>query len=88
MGCLFFPLFFLTGLYQLFAIADGIEHYFGWTDTTLAWFIAIFTTYIPFLGTALGIYGALNAWGWELWQTILLFGWWYPLAILSVFIND
>lgn len=58
--------YFVLGIYQLAAIAAGIEY---WLE--LPWiisiFIAFFITYIPLIGTAMGVLGAVTAWGWS-WQ--------------------
>jgi hypothetical protein len=62
-----------AGFVQIFAIVAGIKVWLGWG--TVASFIgAIFTTYIPFAGQGLGIYGAVIGWDWPLIQAILLFG--------------
>lgn len=58
--------YFVLGIYQLAAIVAGIEY---WLE--LPWiisiFIAFFITYIPLVGTAMGVLGAVTAWGWS-WQ--------------------
>ena len=62
-----------AGFVQIFAIVAGIKVWLGWG--TVASFIgAIFTTYIPFAGQGLGIYGAVIGWDWPLIQAILFFG--------------
>ena len=54
----------MLGIYQLAAIIAGIEY---WLE--LPWiisiFIAFFITYIPLIGTAMGVLGAVTAWGWS-----------------------
>jgi hypothetical protein len=80
--------YMVVGFVQIFAIVAGIKVWLGWG--TVASFIgAIVTTYIPFAGQGLGIYGAVVGWDWPLIQAILLFG--GPLLIVVVvglFSND
>jgi hypothetical protein len=60
------------GLFQLFAIMDGLEKWLG-----LHWILAapaaLFLTYIPIVGSVVGVIGAVNAWGWTWLQAIGLF---------------
>lgn len=64
--------YILLGLFQLAAIMAGLEEWLG-----LHWIFAImlasFIAYIPLLGTIVGVMGAMEAWHWDLWQSIGLF---------------
>jgi hypothetical protein len=70
--------FFAIGLFQLFAIMDGVQYYLG-VGGFISFVIAGFTTYIPLLGIFLGVVGAMNAWGWSFFSAALLFG--FPLLL-------
>jgi hypothetical protein len=72
--------FFAIGLVQLFAIADGISYGMGWGGFA-SFIAAAFTTYVPLLGSVLGVYGATHAWDWGILQSIALFFWYIPFAI-------
>jgi hypothetical protein len=70
---------FLTiGFVQLFAIASGVQ-YGTEFPLWMSYVIAVLTTYIPILGSVLGVYGAINAWDWSLVQALLLFFWYVPV---------
>lgn len=86
---LFFRIaYFVIGFAQLFAIVDGIEYATG-IGGVFGFIIAIFTTYIPFLGAGLGVYGAVNVWDWSMIQSIVLFFWFVPAFILvAIFTRD
>lgn len=73
--------YFVIGLVQLFAIVDGIDYAWG-VGGFLGFIIAVFVTYVPFVGAGFGVYGAVNAWGWELLQALVLFFWFVPVLIL------
>jgi hypothetical protein len=66
------------GLFQLFAIMDGLEYLLG-IPSILAAIGAFFVTWIPLLGTILGVVGAVNVWHWSLVGAILLFG--FPIIL-------
>jgi len=55
--------YFVLGIVQLFAEIDGLHQVLGW-PTLLCWIVAVFTAYIPLVGTVAGIWGARAAWGW------------------------
>lgn len=78
---LLFILYVAIGLVQLFAIRDGIEKYFE-IGTLVSFIIAIFLTYIPVIGSSLGVYGAHIVWKWDLAYSVILFFWYVPVAIL------
>ena len=64
--------YFILGLYQLFAIMDGLEIWIG-----LHWIIAVplsfILAYIPIVGTVVGMCGAVYAWNWTWLQSGGLF---------------
>lgn len=73
--------YFIIGLLQLFAIADGAQYALG-VGSFFSFIIAVALTYIPIVGSVLGVYGAHNVWDWELWQAIALFFWYIPVALI------
>lgn len=75
--------FIAVGLVQMFATFAGLGHLLG--STFLAVIIAMFFGGLPLVGSILGIYGAVNVWGWEIWQAALLFFWFVPVVIIASF---
>ena len=73
--------YLIVGLVQLAAIAAGIEYGAG-LGGILSFILAALLTYIPLLGSVLGVYGAVNEWHWGIWQAGALFFWYVPVAIL------
>jgi hypothetical protein len=73
--------YFVVGIVQLFAIMDGIGYALS-VGSVLSFVIALFVTYIPLLGSVLGVYGATQVWDWSLLQSLALFFWYVPVAIL------
>lgn len=73
--------YFVIGIVQLFAISDGVGHALN-MGKLVSFILAFFLTYIPLLGSALGVYGAVNAWHWSLLQAAALFFWYVPIVIL------
>jgi hypothetical protein len=71
----------VVGLVQLFAIVDGIEYAAG-IGGFFGFIIAALVTYIPLLGSVLGVYGAINVWDWSIIQAGLLFFWYVPVFIV------
>ena len=82
-----FIVYFVIGIFQLFAIMDGVEYATG-IEGFFGFLIAFLTTYIPLLGAGLGVYGAVNVWDWSLLQAGLLFFWYLTVWIFfnAVFI--
>lgn len=78
--------YFLVGLLQLFAISDGVQHALG-VGRFLGFIAAVLLTYIPIIGSVLGVYGAYNVWHWELWQAAGLFFWYIPVMLVVWFIG-
>jgi len=77
--------YFVIGLVQLIAVWDGAEYFLG-TDSffgkMIAFFFALFVSYIPLLGSGLGVYGAVNVWDWSLTKSVVLFFWYVPFFLL------
>ncbi|WP_425647130.1 hypothetical protein [Agrobacterium leguminum] len=73
--------YFIVGIVQFFAIVDGIKFAWG-IGAFLSFLIAGFLTYIPLVGSIFGIYGAMNAWDWSVWQAGTLFFWYIPVVVL------
>ena len=71
--------YFVIGIVQLFAIVDGINHALGW-GSFISFILGFMVTYIPVLGSVLGVYGAVSAWHWELLQAAALFFWYIPVV--------
>ncbi|MDB9857910.1 hypothetical protein OAC63_05965 [Amylibacter sp.] len=78
----FFTLaYFIIGFVQLFAIMDGIEYGIG-IGGFFGFILAVVVTYIPILGSGLGVYGAINVWDWSLLQSATLFFWYVPVYLM------
>lgn len=77
--------YFLIGLVQLFAVWAGVEHAMGaesFFAKLIAFFITLFVTYIPLVGSLIGVYGAVNVWDWTLSKSLILFFWYVPVLLL------
>ncbi len=79
------PAFFLIaylaiGLAQLFAVQDWFIGALGW-GSVLSFITAVVVTYIPIVGSALGVLGAHDYWGWSWMGALLLFFWYIPIGI-------
>ena len=67
-----FPIYLILAFLQFFAIADGLEVWFGlngFVNTLLALFIA----QMPIVGTVVGINAAVNVWNWSWLSAFLLY---------------
>ena len=73
--------YLIVSVLQFVASIDGIMHFFG-----LHWIFAFFAAFlllaIPAIGPLAGVYGAVAAWGWPVWASLLLFFWPYVLYAL------
>jgi hypothetical protein len=62
-----FIVYIVVGLFQLAAIMAGLESWWG-----LHWIIAapvaFIISYIPLVGSIVGMVGAMDVWRWEWWQ--------------------
>lgn len=74
--------YFVVGIVQLFAIVDGIGHALN-IGGVLSFIIALFVTYIPLLGSVLGVYGAVEVWDWSMLQAVVLFFWYVPVFLVA-----
>jgi hypothetical protein len=63
----------LVTIFQVIATAAGVAHLTGWSFTS--WLIAIIVGWLPLIGTATGIYGAISAWNWPWWGAVTFFAW-------------
>jgi len=59
------------GAVQFFAIISGVQA-LG-VHWVLSGLLALFLAYMPIVGTAAGVYGAVTAWGWSLTHALALF---------------
>lgn len=84
----FFQIAYLVvGLVQLLAVWDGAEYFLGaesFIGRMFAFFFALFVTYIPLVGSSLGVYGAVNVWDWSFTKSLVLFFWYVPFAIIFI----
>lgn len=66
--------FFALGVFQFFAIYDFFHKAWQW-PLLLALLAGTVIAYVPVLGSLCGMFAAVNVWGWEWWQAVLLFFW-------------
>lgn len=81
--------YFLVGLVQFFAVWAGITYFLGidsFIGNAFAFVLTLFVTYIPILGSAIGVYGATHVWDWSLMKSLVLFFWYVPLFLIFVII--
>lgn len=75
-------LFVVISIVQMAAIIGGFNGWLGW-NIVVSVILAMILTWFPLVGAALGIMGAINSWGWEWWQALLLFAWPVVLVFFS-----
>jgi hypothetical protein len=77
--------FVVMGFVQLFAAWDGFMYMLG-VGSFVGGILAFFTAYIPVIGSVVGMYGAMNVWGWSFLQSFILFFWYLVLigGVLAV----
>ena len=68
------------GLVQIAALMEALHHFFGFWKF-FAFLGAAFLSYIPLVGSILGMLAAKQVWHWPWWQAIALFMW-MPLLFL------
>ena len=73
--------YFIVGLAQLFAVQDWFINYLDW-GSVVSFIAALSMTYIPLLGSILGVIGAHEYWGWSWLAAILLFFWYVPVFFI------
>ncbi len=78
--------YFVVGIVQLFAIADGVSFGLG-IHSFFGFIIAGLLTYIPLVGSLAGVYGAVNAWDWTIWQSLALFFWYVPVLAVVLLVS-
>jgi hypothetical protein len=83
MQVFFYIAYFVVGFAQIFAIVEFFEKNLNWGFLDVL--LALFVTYIPLVGSILGVLGAMDGWGWDIWQAGLLFFWYVPVFLLSFF---
>jgi hypothetical protein len=64
----------LISVFQIIATNAGLAHFTGWS-LFVTWPIAIAFGWIPLIGTATGIYGAVTTWNWPWYAAVALFIW-------------
>ncbi len=74
--------YFVMGFVQFFAVVAGIQYALN-LGRFLSVVLAFFITYIPLVGSALGVYGAVKVWDWSLLQATVLFFWYVPVFIAA-----
>jgi hypothetical protein len=75
--------YFGIGFAQLFAIQDWFAVSWGW-GSFFGFIAAFFVTYIPLVGSVLGVLGAHDVWHWSWLSSLLLFFWYVPLVLVTV----
>lgn len=75
--------YIIVGLVQFFALMDGLEYATG-LPSFLSFFVSSIVTYIPLVGSLLGVYGAVAVWDWNVLQALILFFWYVPLVVLFI----
>lgn len=75
---LFFIIFYiLIKLLQFFAGVEGIIHLLG-LHWIFSGFAALILLFIPVIGPFVGVYGAVQGWGWSpIWAILLFFGYYF-----------
>lgn len=72
--------YIVMGLIQIAALMEALHHFFGFWKF-FAFLGAAFLSYIPLVGSILGMLAAKQVWHWPWWQAIALFMW-MPLLFL------
>lgn len=72
--------YIVMGLVQIAALMEALHHFFGFWKF-FAFLGAAFLSYIPLVGSILGMLAAKQVWHWPWWQAIALFMW-MPLLFL------
>lgn len=62
----------VIALFQWSAEIAGLRDVLGW-PSFLCWVVAMFTAWVPLIGTSAGIWGAHAAWEWDWVPAISLF---------------
>ena len=67
---------------QLAAIYSLFYNYIGW-NLIVSVIVGFILSCVPVVGPVCGIAGAMYAWEWAWWQSVLLFAW-YPIFALFI----
>lgn len=67
-------------------VRDGLVQYFD-VGTIFATLIAMTLGYIPVLGSLVGYYGAVYAWGWDWYWALVVFLWYLPVAAAVILVK-
>lgn len=81
-----FLIFLALGVLQMAATYAGLHQWLG-LHWMIAGFLVILIAWSPLIGTALGIVGAVKAWGWSIGGAILLLAGPLVLAFVIVVIT-
>jgi hypothetical protein len=73
-------------MFQLFAVLDGLNHSTKLQGEYL-YLLALIVTYIPFIGSLIGVYGATEVWGWNWILACLLFFWYVPIILFKLIMD-
>lgn len=74
------------GLLQIAATISGLELWLG-IPSILAVFLALPFAWMPLLGTAVGAYGAVSAWGWSWAMAGALFFGPFLVALVAILVS-
>ena len=77
--------YIVLGFMQLAAIWAGLTKWLG-LHWVIAGPISLFVSYIPIIGTSLGVIGAVSGWGWSWPKALaLFFGPFVVIAAIALF---
>lgn len=77
--------YFVIGFAQLFAIIEFFEQTLDWGFFDVL--LALFVTYLPIVGSILGVLGAMDGWHWSIWQAGGLFFWYVPVYAGAILLD-
>jgi len=79
----FFGIAYLViGFAQFFAVIEFFERTLNWGFLDVVF--AFLVTYIPIVGSILGVIGAMDGWHWSIWQAGALFFWYVPVFLVGL----
>ncbi|MGK4231501.1 hypothetical protein ACK2MR_10165 [Providencia hangzhouensis] len=82
MNGIFTAVYWVLNIIQVIAVIAGFHEWLGW-NIVISIILAAIIGWFPLIGTFMGVMGAVEGWGWEYWQAILLFIW--PLILVFFF---
>lgn len=80
-GAIFLICYFIMGIIQLMAIYSYFRSHLE-LSPLISFPASACVAYFPIVGQILGYISAVKVWGWEWWQSGLLFFWWLVLPLL------